>query len=128
MPLPWSGDAPPFGFSPAGASRRRGCRSRPTGRGSRSTAQNGDPARCWSCTGRALRQRRREPDLGDGPLTWLAGPDGVLAFRRGARLICLVNLSTAAADCRRTSGVILASGPLAPDGGLPPDTAVWLRI
>ena len=32
VPLPWSGDEPPFGFSPAGATAEPGCRSPPAGR------------------------------------------------------------------------------------------------
>ena len=31
VPLPWSGTEPPFGFSPAGLRRNRGCRSRRSG-------------------------------------------------------------------------------------------------
>ncbi len=40
VPMPWSGDAPPYGFSPAETSRR-GCPNRRTGRRSRSDAQTG---------------------------------------------------------------------------------------
>ena len=32
VPLPWSGDEPPYGFSPAGADASPGCRSPPPGR------------------------------------------------------------------------------------------------
>ena len=32
VPIPWSGSAPPFGFSPTALRRRRGCPSRPRGR------------------------------------------------------------------------------------------------
>ncbi|MGH3301792.1 MAG: DUF3459 domain-containing protein, partial [Streptosporangiaceae bacterium] len=74
----------------------------------------------------ALRIRRSEPALGDGPMTWLAAADGVLAFDRGTRVRCAVNLSPRAAPLPDHAGLLLASGPL--DGGLlPPDCAVWLR-
>ena len=74
----------------------------------------------------ALRIRRTEPALGDGPMTWQASPDGVLAFDRGASVRCMVNLSGEPAVMPEHAGVLLASGPL--DGPLlPPDCAVWLR-
>jgi alpha-glucosidase len=83
----------------------------------------------------ALRIRRDEPALGDGPMEWLAeGPDGtalgsrVLAFRRGPGFACLVNLSDTDVPLPGPAAaeVVLASGPT-PGGHLPPDTAVWLR-
>jgi alpha-glucosidase len=72
----------------------------------------------------ALRLRRAEPALGDGPMRWLPSPDGVLAFARGD-LSCVANLSPAPVTLPAHTAVLLASGPL--DGGLlPPDTAAWL--
>ena len=41
----------------------------------------------------ALQIRRGEPALGDGTLRWLDAPDGVLAFARGERFACVLNLS-----------------------------------
>ncbi len=73
----------------------------------------------------ALRLRRAEPALGDGPMRWLASPDGVLAFARGD-LCCVANLSSASVALPAHTAVLLASGPL-DDGLLPPDTAAWLR-
>jgi len=40
----------------------------------------------------ALRLRRAEPALGDGPMRWLPFPAGVLALARGD-LSCAANLS-----------------------------------
>jgi alpha-glucosidase len=75
----------------------------------------------------ALRIRRTEAALGDGPMAWLDDqPAGVLAFSRDAGFACAVNLSDAAVPLPPHAEVLLASGPL--DGAvLPPDTAVWLR-
>ena len=54
-------------------------------------------------------------------LTWLGGPDGVLAFHRG-NFGCTVNLSE---DPVPVIGpVLLASEPIV-DGLLPPQAAVW---
>jgi alpha-glucosidase len=73
----------------------------------------------------ALALRKAEPGLGDGPMTWLPGGDGVLAFDRGG-VRCVVNISADAVRLPEHAGLLLASGPL--DGGLlPPDSAVWLR-
>ena len=82
---PGPGTQPPFGFSPAGAAGRRGCRSRPTGRRYTVEAQAGDPASMLELYREALRLRRAEPGLGDGPMTWLergAGRAGLPPRRR----------------------------------------------
>src|SRR5207244_2896214 len=42
----------------------------------------------------ALRIRRGEPALRTGRMAWLAAPDGVLAFTRGARFACVAHLSS----------------------------------
>jgi alpha-glucosidase len=73
----------------------------------------------------ALRLRRAERALGDGPLHWLPAPAGVLAFGRGD-LSCVANLSPAPVALPAHTAVLLASGPL-DDDLLPPDTAAWLR-
>ena len=53
---------------------------------------------------RALHARRAEPGLGDGPMTWLAAPAGVLAFDRGGGFACVVNLSPTPVELPRVSG------------------------
>jgi alpha-glucosidase len=54
-------------------------------------------------------------------LTWLGGPEGVLAFARG-NFGCALNLS--AEPVTAIGPVLLSSAPVA-DGLVPPDTAVW---
>ena len=75
----------------------------------------------------ALRIRRSEPALGDGPMSWLPSADGVLAFDRGTSVRCVANLSAEPGSAAAARAALLASGPL-DTGLLPPDTAVWLRI
>jgi alpha-glucosidase len=70
-----------------------------------------------------LRIRRAE--RWSDALSWVEADADVLAFRRGPRFLCVVNLSDAPAALPTHEDVILASGPLA--GQLPPDTAAWLR-
>ncbi|MFF7530157.1 glycoside hydrolase family 13 protein [Streptomyces bobili] len=125
VPLPWKAASPYAGFGsdaepwlpqPAGWSAYAADR------------QAADPASMLSLYRTALRLRRTEPALGDGPLEWLPTPDGVLAFRRAPGLVCVVNLAGRPAALPDHDAVLLTSGPLDTDGGLPTDTAVWLRV
>jgi alpha-glucosidase len=75
----------------------------------------------------ALRIRRLDAQLGDGPLTWLPSPDGVLAFARGPEFACVTNLSPAAIELPVDGEVLLASTRLE-NGRLPADASAWIRI
>ncbi len=124
VPLPWSGTEPPYGFNTTGTAPWL---PQP-GDWATSTvaAQTDDPESMLALYRSALRIRHAEPGLGDGPMTWLDVPDGVLAFARDARFACVVNLSGAAVTMPPHVEVLLASGPV--EGtDLPSDTAVWLR-
>jgi alpha-glucosidase len=126
VPLPWAGAAPPFGFSPAGSCARPWLPQPREWRELTVDEQTGQAGSMLELYRAALRIRRSEPALGDGSMTWLAAADGVLAFDRGTRVRCAVNLSPLAAPLPENAGLLVASGPL--DGGLlPPDCAVWLR-
>ncbi|WP_410810417.1 glycoside hydrolase family 13 protein [Micromonospora sp. 067-2] len=125
VPLPWAGDEPPFEFSPEGAAapwlpQPADWKDRTAG------AQTGDAASMLELYRAAIRIRRADPVLGDGELTWLPAPDGVLAFSRGGGFRCLVNIADSSVPLPAEGELLLASGPL-DDGLLPPDTAVWLR-
>ena len=61
-------------------------------------AQDGDPASTLNFYRAALRARRADPALGDGPMSWLDTPEGVLAFRRGAGFACVVNYTDDVVD------------------------------
>ncbi|MEH0844904.1 glycoside hydrolase family 13 protein [Micromonospora sp. CPCC 205711] len=125
VPLPWAGDEPPFGFSPDGGDAP--WLPQPADWKDRTVrAQTGDATSMLELYRSAIRIRRADPALGDGELTWLPAPDGVLAFSRGAGFRCLVNLAAAPVRLPADGELLLASGPL-DDGLLPPDTAVWLR-
>jgi alpha-glucosidase len=127
VPLPWSGDAPPFGFSPDRAVAAPWLPQPPAWKDLTAAAQQGDPASMLEFYRSALRIRRAEVALGDGSMAWIEAPDGVLAFRREPGFACLANLSGAPVPLIEHDRVLLASGPLTEDGQLPPDTAVWLR-
>ncbi|MGW4564436.1 glycoside hydrolase family 13 protein [Streptomyces sp. NPDC004561] len=67
------------------------------------------------------------PVFGDGPLTWLPAPEGVLAFARAEGVMCVVNLAATPARLPAHSRLLLSSGPLDEADRLPQDTAAWLR-
>src|SRR6185369_3891498 len=84
-------------------------------------AETGDPASMLELYRTALACRRGQASLGDGPMAWLAAPDGVLAFTRGPSedFACVVNLSGAPTEVPVAGHLLLSSGPLE-DGLLPP--------
>ncbi|MFI0349338.1 glycoside hydrolase family 13 protein [Actinomadura sp. 9N407] len=137
VPLPWSGDEPPFGFGPGGTSWL----PMPADwAGLTVERQAADPESMLALYRSALRLRREHPALGDGTLRWLIGPPGTLVFSRealpgedgtGGRLTCAVNLSDRTVRIPSYGRPLLASGPIRPDGEclvLPPDTAVWCDV
>jgi alpha-glucosidase len=127
VPLPWSGAAAPFGFSPAGTATAPWLPQPADWAHLTVEAQQSDPASMLRLYRDVLAIRRAEPDLGDGPMDWIETDDDVLAFARGPRFACVANLGENPVDLPAHAGVLLASGALT-DSRLPGDTAVWLRL
>jgi alpha-glucosidase len=127
VPLPWSGDAPPFGFGPAGA-----WLPQPPSWAARTVeAQAADPDSTLRLYQAALRVRRRHPALGHGSterLEWLPAPPDVLVFRRPPGLVCAVNLSAVPVPLPMSYGHPLLRSAAVTGGVLPPDTAVWCDL
>jgi alpha-glucosidase len=122
VPLPWSGDRPPFGFTVDGVAPWL---PQPPGWADLTeAAQRGDPGSTLSLYRAVLRLRRNLAALHTAPLSWRASEDDVLAFDRGPSFRCLVNLSARPVDLSGQGRVLLASGPCSDQ--LLPDTAVWL--
>lgn len=123
VPLPWSGERPPFGFSPT---RTTPWLPQPEAwKGVTAELQNGDPHSMLELYRTTLRIRRTQPALGDGVLSWdEATPNGVLSFTRGRSFRCVVNLSPHPVALPEHAEMLVASAAL--DGVLPPDAAVWL--
>jgi alpha-glucosidase len=127
VPVPWTGQRPPFGFSPPGASEEPWLPQPGEWRDLTVAAQTGAADSMLELYRTALAIRRSEAALGDGPMTWLPADGGVLAFDRGSSVRCVVNTSAQPARLPQHGDLLLASGPL--DGELlPPDSAVWLRL
>jgi alpha-glucosidase len=121
IPLPWSGDEPPYGFTTAPATWL----PMPPGWASLTVdAQQADAGSMLSLYRTALALRASSPAFAGEELQWVPAPDGCLAFRRPGGLVCLVNLSPAPVALPEGS-VLLASADVSA-GRLPVDAAVWL--
>jgi alpha-glucosidase len=128
VPIPWSGEAPPFGFRPPHASASPWLPQPGAWRDQTVEAQTGDPGSMLELYRRALSLRREHPALGDGTLSWLPAPAGALAFAREPGFACLVNLSGDPLAPPASSELLLSSDPLDAGGRLPADTAAWFRV
>ncbi|MFI1965406.1 alpha-amylase family glycosyl hydrolase [Streptomyces pathocidini] len=86
VPIPWSGEEAPYGFGPGGSWLPQPDHWRELS----VAAQSGDPRSTLELYRSALALRRELPGLGDGPMAWLAAPDGVLAISRPG-FVCTLN-------------------------------------
>ncbi len=125
VPLPWSGDESPFGFSPAGGAEP--WLPQPLEwKDSTVAIQSDDANSTLSLYRTALAIRRSELTRLPEGLAWIDSDPQVIAFRRGD-FACIVNYSDTPVELPIAGSVLLASTPL--DGNLlPSDTCVWLRI
>jgi alpha-glucosidase len=125
VPLPWAGTRPPFDFSPADAAAEPWLPQPRHWTDLTVEAETSDPGSMLNLYRQMLRIRRADPDLA-GPFAWLPSSDDVLAFGRGDRFVCVVNLSRAAVSLP-AGALSIASDALSGDL-LPPDTAAWLHL
>ena len=129
VPIPWSGDAPPFGFGPDGS---RPWLPQPAGWAELTVErETADPASMLSLYRAALELRRDREELGDGTMTWIDTDGEVLAFRRDPGFVCVVNVGeqpAAPPDAVRDGALLLSSDPLEVDGRLPGATSAWYQV
>jgi alpha-glucosidase len=123
IPIPWSGDTPPYGFSPDGAARP--WLDQPDDWAPLTVeAESSDPGSMLSLYRAGLRLRRQAP-WGAGEFRWMSAGDDVLAFARGDGFACLVNFGADPAALPGGADVLIASDDLE-GGAVPQDTTVWL--
>lgn len=124
VPLPWSGDAPPYGFS---SEPVRTWLPQP-GDWAQYTvaAEEGAPDSMLELYRTALRIRHWHPALGDGSMQWVAMPEGALGFAREPNFVCVVNYTAVPVALPENAEILLASAGFDRADGLPADTAVWL--
>jgi alpha-glucosidase len=129
VPIPWSGDAPPFGFGPGDG---QPWLPQPADwAGLTVEKQLADPSSMLALYRAALELRRDRPELGDGTMFWIDTAGEVLAFRRDPGFVCVVNVGDDPApppDAVRGGAVLLSSDPLAADGSLPGATSAWYAV
>ncbi|MFN8169208.1 MAG: glycoside hydrolase family 13 protein [Candidatus Nanopelagicales bacterium] len=131
VPLPWSGDGAPYGFS--------------TGTpwlpqpgdwaGLTVEAQQADERSTLALYKKALRVRRESPVLGDGELLWReSGHDDVLAIERPgtAPVLVLLNVGDGERAVDVAGEVLVANQDVARDASgalvVPPETCVWVAL
>ncbi len=125
VPIPWSGDSPPFGFSTSPDTWLPMPAEWATLTVQKQAA---DPTSTLLFFQRAIELRKSRDRLDDGSevdgFEWLPAPSGALAFRGRGGLVCAVN--TGDRPIALPDGeLILASTPLV-TGRLAPDAAAWL--
>ncbi|WP_203580949.1 glycoside hydrolase family 13 protein [Microbacterium hibisci] len=121
VPIPWSADAPAYGFNTTGASWL----PQPAEwAGLARDAQSGVEGSTLELY-RTLLAERRSRSLGAGSLEWIDGyGDDVVAFRNGN---VSVIANTGSTPVTVPDGIVIASsGPLA-QGEVPADTTVWIE-
>ncbi|MFJ8780949.1 glycoside hydrolase family 13 protein [Streptomyces sp. NPDC102476] len=126
VPLPWTGDTPPFGFGTF-VSAAPWLPQPDAWKSYTAEANQADRTSMLQLYRSALRLRRTNPGLRDEEFRWLDSPPGTLLFERGTGLLCAVNLSDQPIPLPDASSPLIASGPLGKDGVLPPDTTVLLH-
>jgi alpha-glucosidase len=127
VPMPWEGDAPSYGFGPS----ENSWLPQPAVYGElavdRQTGVDGSTLELY----RTLLRLRREHRPGRGRLTWVDLGQNVLAFdistETASPMRVVVNLGSELLPLPDGAEVLVASGSVDVDEGLPTDTAVWLR-
>jgi alpha-glucosidase len=131
VPIPWSGQEPPYGFSTGTP-----WLPQPTDwAGLTAEAQEADPASTLALYRTALRVRRESEVLGDGELIWReSGHPDVLAIERpgeGAILV-LLNVSDTERLVEIEGEVLVSTGVVEYDEGgalvLAKDSCTWIAL
>jgi alpha-glucosidase len=126
VPLPWSGALPPFGFSPAGDGATPWLPQPESWAALTVEAQESDPHSMLALYRAALRFRREDGELGDGPFSWIPAAPTTLAFTRGPNFLSITNFADQPLALPEGAELLLGSEELV-DGKLPPDSTAWLR-
>ncbi|WOX15312.1 DUF3459 domain-containing protein [Streptomyces sp. N50] len=121
VPLPWTGDTPPFGFGPLGSTPWL---PQPDDwKTYTAEANQADPASMFQLYRAALHLRKDHAELNSEELHWLDSPDGTRLFEHGKGLLCEINLLDRPPPLPNSCWLLLTSGPLEAGGLLPPDSA-----
>lgn len=129
VPLPWSGDQPSYGFGPGESSWLPQPRNWELLSVERQLA---DPSSMLTLYRTALRLRAEMSTSADDGIEWIEAGPNALAFTRGARLACLVNVGDDPIDVPvllRDAEILVASAPLGSDSHtVAGASAIWYRL
>ncbi|MFD8725295.1 alpha-amylase family glycosyl hydrolase [Streptomyces sp. NPDC059629] len=126
VPLPWTGDSPPFGFGTF-VSAAPWLPQPDDWKSYTAEANQADRTSMLQLYRSALRLRRTNPHLRGEEFRWLDSPPGTLLFERGNGLLCAVNLTDQPIPLPEASSPLIASAPLGKASLLPPDATVLLH-
>jgi alpha-glucosidase len=121
VPMPWSGEAPPFGFS---ESADTWLPIPPEWSALTVEKQAADDHSTLAFYRRALALRSTRDEFDGWTVEWLDGPADSLTFRLPGGLTCLLNTGAEPVDLP-DGDLLLASADLV-GGRLPADAAAWL--
>lgn len=122
VPMPWSGDEPPFGFS---SSPDTWLPMPPEWASLTVEKQSDDPDSTLTFFRAALELRRSRGEFAGTQIEWVSAPSDALIFRRrGGGLVCVLNAGSRPIPLP-PGELLLASATLV-DGALAPDAAAWL--
>ncbi|MDT7764533.1 MAG: alpha-glucosidase, partial [Mycobacterium sp.] len=121
VPMPWEGDAPPFGFSD---NPDTWLPIPPEWAALTVQRQLDDAESTLSFFRRAIELRHSRPEFGGPAVEWLDTPAAGVVFRLSSGLVCALNAGRRAMPLP-AGEVLLTSGALV-DGKLAPNTAAWL--
>ncbi|MDV6011688.1 glycoside hydrolase family 13 protein [Haloechinothrix sp. LS1_15] len=126
VPLPWTAEAPSFGFSPPAAAEP--WLPQPEWFAKYAVSEQlGDANSTLELHRAALRLRRGIPGFTGDEFRWMDAPRDVLFFARGGDVACALNFGGESFPLPPGAEVLLSSAPVR-EGHLPADTAVWLRM
>ena len=121
VPLPWSGDTPPFGFS----STSDTWLPMPAEWSTLTVEkQDSQPDSMLTFFRHAIKLRHTRLEFDGRDLEWLNASSDAVIFRHPGGLVCALNSGDSPIPLP-SGELILASAPL-DDGKLPPDAAAWL--
>jgi alpha-glucosidase len=122
VPIPWEGDAPPFGFS----TNPDTWLPLPQGWSALTVEkQLADPGSTLSFYREALRLRASRTEFEGSAVEWLDSPADTLVYRViGGGLVCMLNAGTKSVALPAGEVLLASADPI--DGQLPPNAAAWL--
>jgi alpha-glucosidase len=123
VPIPWSGQEPPFDFGPGSSWLPQP----ESWRELSVEAQTGDPYSTLELYRSALALRRELPSA---PMRWLPGPDGLLALSRPG-LVCTLNTTGSEIEIPLPGRLLLSSEAVESSGDtarIPADSCAWWAI